>query len=265
MFKGKYVYSQLVSLVPRYEFDKCVTRYNGDYRTKDFNCWQQFLMLLFGQLSYRESLRDIINCLNAHKTKVYHLGMKKVIALSTLSRANENRDYRIFQDFAYHLIEVSRPLYINDNDLELDLENAIYALDSSIIDLCLSIFNWAKFRKNKGAIKLHTLLDLRGNIPIFIDITDGKVHDVKILDKIDFEKEAFYIIDKGYYDFVRLYRVHIEKAFFVIRAKDNLKDRRIYSRSVDKTTGLKYDQTVKLVGYKSAKAYPDKLRKIKSP
>lgn len=263
MFKGKYVYSQLVSLVPRYEFDKCVTRYNGDYRTKDFNCWQQFLMLLFGQLSYRESLRDIINCLNAHKTKVYHLGMKKVIALSTLSRANENRDYRIFQDFAYHLIEVSRPLYINDNDLELDLENAIYALDSSIIDLCLSIFNWAKFRKNKGAIKLHTLLDLRGNIPIFIDITDGKVHDVKILDKIDFEKEAFYIIDKGYYDFVRLYRVHIEKAFFVIRAKDNLKDRRIYSRSVDKTTGLKYDQTVKLVGYKSAKAYPDKLRKIK--
>ena len=263
MFKGKYVYNQLVSLVSRYEFDKCVTRYNGNYRAKDFNCWQQFLMLLFGQLSYRESLRDIINCLNAHQTKVYHLGIKKVIALSTLSRANENRDYRIFQDFAYHLIEISRPLYVKDNDLELDLENAIYALDSSTIDLCLSIFNWAKFRKNKGAVKLHTLLDLRGNIPIFIDITDGKFHDVKILDKIDFEKEGFYIVDKGYYDFVRLYRVHLAKAFFVIRAKDNLSDRRIYSRSVDKTTGLKYDQTVKLIGYKSAKAYPEKLRKIK--
>lgn len=263
MYKDKYVYSQLVSLVPRYEFNKCVTRYNGNYRTKDFNCWQQFLTLLFGQLSYRESLRDIINCLNAHQSKLYHLGIKKIIAVSTLSRANENRDYRIWQDFAYYLIKISRPLYVDDNDLDISLDNTIYALDASTIDLCLNVFKWAKFRKNKGAIKLHTLLDLRGNIPVFIDITDGKVHDVQILDKIDYEKEAFYIIDKGYYDFTRLYRINIEKAFFVIRAKGNLKDRRIYSRSVDKTTGLKYDQTIRLTGYKSAKFYPAKLRKVK--
>ncbi len=263
MYKDKYVYSQLVSLVPRYEFDKCVARYNGNYRTKDFKCWQQFLMLLFGQLSYRESLRDIINCLNAHQSKIYHLGIKKVIAVSTLSRANESRDYRIWQDFAYYLIKISRPLYVDDNDLDISLDNTIYALDASTIDLCLNVFKWAKFRKNKGAIKLHTLLDLRGNIPVFIDITDGKVHDVQILDKIDYEKEAFYIIDKGYYDFTRLYRINIEKAFFVIRAKANLKDRRIYSRSVDKQAGLKYDQTIRLTGYKSAKVYPAKLRKIK--
>jgi len=263
MFKGKFVYHQLISLVPRYEFDKCVSRYKGNYKVKDFYCWQQFLHLMFGQLSYRESLRDIINCLTAHESKVYHLGLKKVVSVSALSRANEQRDYRIWKDFSYYLIQVSRPLYLESNSFTLDIDHTIYALDASTIDLCLSIFDWAKFRKNKGAIKLHTLLDLRGNLPVFIHITDGKVHDVKVLDELEFEKGAFYIIDKGYYDFTRLYRINVEKAFYIIRAKSNLADKRIYSRSVDKSTGLRYDQTIQLTGNDSIKAYPDKLRKIK--
>ena len=263
MPQGKYVFVQLMELVSQYEFNKCVSRYKGNSNLVHFKCRQQFLCMAFGQLSYRESIRDIFICLNAHEKKVYHLGLKKLADHTTLTRANKNRDWRIWADLAKHLISVARPLYINDNDFTLDLDNTVYALDASTIDLCLSVFKWAKFRKKKGAIKLHTLMDLRGNIPVFIDITDGKVHDVKVLDKIDFEPGAFYIIDKGYYDFTRLFRINTSAAFFVIRAKNNLTCRRIYSKKVDKKTGLKYDQIIKLTNYKSQKDYPDKLRRIK--
>ena len=200
MYQGKYVFAQLFSIISRHEFTKCVNRYDGNYKTRDFKCWQQFLCMVFGQLTYRESIRDIINCLAAHQSKIYHLGIKNLVAVSTLTRANENRDWRIWSDFATHLISVARPLYLTDNDFTLELDNTVYALDASTIDLCLSTFHWAKFRKKKGAVKLHTLMDLRGNIPVFIDITDGKTHDVHILDKLTFEAGAFYIIDKGYYD-----------------------------------------------------------------
>jgi len=263
MFKGKYVFSQIVSTVSQYEFNKSVNKYQGNYRTKDFKCWSQFLCMLFGQLTYREGVRDIINCLEAHKSKVYHLGIKQFVSHTSLTRANENRDWRIWADFANYLIREARPLYLNDNDFTLELNNTVYALDASTIDLCLNVFHWAKFRKKKGAVKLHTLMDLRGNIPVFIAITDGKVHDVRVLDKIVFEAGAFYIIDKGYYDFERLYQIDQAKAFFVIRAKKNLKFKRLYSHPIDKSKGLRCDQTIKLTGTKSETLYPDKLRRIK--
>lgn len=263
MHEGKYVFSQVVSLISKYEFNKCVNRYEGDYRSKDFKSWSHFLCMLFGQLTYREGVRDTINCLGAHQGKLYHLGIKQLVAYSTLSRANENRDWRIWSDFATYLIEEARALYVNDNDFVLDLDNSVYALDASTIDLCLSVFEWAKFRKKKGAVKIHTLMDLRGNIPVFIDITDGKVHDVNVLDKIEFEPGAFYIMDKGYYDFGRLYQMDRAGSFFVIRAKKNLKAKRMYSRKVNKSTGLKCDQTIKLTNKKSVGLYPGKLRRIK--
>ena len=263
MYKGKYVFNQIVSTISKYEFNKSVNKYQGNYRTKDFNCWQQFLCMFFGQLTYREGVRDIINCLEAHKKKIYHLGIIQIVAHTSLTRANENRDWRIWADFARHLIQVARPLYLKDNDFTLELDNTVYALDASTIDLCLDIFHWAKFRKKKGAIKLHTLMDLRGNIPVFIAITDGKVHDVNVLDQINFEPAAFYVVDKGYYDFERLFKIDQSKAFFVIRAKRNLKFKRLYSRPVDKSKGLRCDQTIKLKGTKSQILYPDKLRRIK--
>jgi transposase len=263
MYQGKFVFNQVVSIISKYEFNKSVDKYNGNYRTKDFKCWQQFLCMMFGQLTYRESIRDIINCLSAHRNKVYHLGIKNLISNSTLTRANQNRDWRIWSDFASHLIKVARPLYIDNNDFTIELNNTVYALDASTIDLCLSVFKWAKFRKKKGAVKLHTLMDLRGNIPVFMAITTGKVHDVKILNQIIFETGAFYIMDKGYYDFERLYLIDQAKAFFVIRAKRNIKFKRLYSHTVNKTTGLKCDQTIKLTGAKTSLLYPDKLRRIK--
>ncbi len=263
MYQGKFVFSQVISGISKYEFNKSVNKYNGNYRVQNFKCWQQFLCMMFGQLTYRESIRDIINCLEAHKDKVYHLGITQLMSHSTLTRANESRDWRIWSDFAAHLIGVARPLYLDDNNFSLDLDNTVYALDASTIDLCLSVFKWAKFRKKKGAVKLHTLIDLRGNIPVFLSITTGKVHDVNILDQIIFEAGAFYIVDKGYYDFERLFLLDQEKAFFVIRAKKNLKFIRLYSRPVDKTTGLKCDQIIKLTGKKTIPLYPDKLRRIK--
>jgi len=220
MHQGKYVFAQLFLKISRYEFKKCVDRYDGNYKTRDFKCWQQFLCMVFGQITYRESVRDIINCLTAHQAKIYHLGLKRVVAASTLTRANENRDWRIWRDFAAHLISVARPLYLKDNDFTLELDNTVYALDSSTIDLCLKVFKWAKFRRKKGVIKMHTLLDLRGNIPVFIDITDGKTHDVKVLDKIEFEVGAFYIMDKGYYDFARLFKISNANAFFCYSSKN---------------------------------------------
>lgn len=263
MFQGKFVFSQIVSIISKYDFNKSVDKYNGNYRAKELRCWQHFLYMMFGQLTYREGIRDIINCLDAHKSKVYHLGLKKIVAHTTLTRANENRDWRIWADFAQSLIKIARPLYAEDSDFTLELDNTVYALDSSTIDLCLSVFKWAKFRKKKAAVKLHTMIDLRGNIPVFIEITDGKVHDVNILDQIEFEPGAFYIMDKGYYDFERLYKINQAKAFFVIRAKRNLKFKRMYSNPVNKSTGLRCDQIIKLTGTKSSLAYPEKLRRIK--
>jgi len=263
MNQGKFVFSQVVSIISKYEFSKSVDKYQGNYRTKDFRCWHQFLCMMFGQLTYRESIRDIINCLDAQRQKVYHLGITKVVSNSTLTRANQTRDWRIWSDFANYLIGVARPLYLDNNDFTLELDNTVYALDASTIDLCLDVFKWAKFRKKKGAVKLHTLMDLRGNIPVFMEITTGKVHDVNILDKLHFEPGAFYIVDKGYYDFLRLYRVNQAKSFFVIRAKSNLKFKRVYSHSVDKTTGLRCDQTIKLTGTKTKLHYPEYLRRIK--
>ncbi len=263
MFQGKFVFSQATSLISRHEFDKSVNKYKGNYKTKDLKCWSQFLYMIFGQLTHRESIRDIINCLGAHRNKLYHFGIKKLVAASSLNRANESRDWRIWSDFAKYLISQVRPLYLDDNDFSLDLENTVYALDASTIDLCLNLFPWAKFRKKKAAVKLHTLMDVRGGIPVFIHITDGKVHDVKALDLLTFEAGAFYIIDKGYYDFERSYKIDQAKAFFVIRAKKNLKFQRIYTHPIDKSTGLRCDQTIKLTGQKSALTYPGKLRRIK--
>jgi len=263
MNTGSYVLSQLAGLIVRHEFSKCVDRYDGDYKVKDFNCWNQFLCMMFGQLTHRESITDIITCLDAHKSAVYHMGIKHVVAVSTLTRANENRDYRIYSDFAAYLLKITRPLYINENDFVLELDNTVYAFDSTTIDLCLSTFVWAKFRKTKAAVKMHTLLDLRGNLPTFIYITDGKVHDVNALDVIPFERNAFYIMDRGYIDFDRLYSISQCGSFFVVRAKDNLKFKCVESRKIDKTTGLKCDQSIRLLTKKSAKEYPQYLRRIK--
>ena len=263
MNKGKFVFAQLVSLVSRYEFDKCVLRYQGDYKVQEFNCWSQFLSMMFGQLTQRESIRDIITCLKAHDNKIYHLGIKKLVAHSTLTRANENRNWRIYADFAKYLIQLVRPLYQNENDFDLDLKNTVYALDSTTIDLCLNLFKWAKFRKHKGAIKLHTLLDLRGDIPVSIYISDGKMHDVNALDLINIEKDAFYIMDKGYIDFERLFNIEKNAAFFVTRAKSNLSFKRASALNVDKSTGLRCDQIIKLKGNKSSRFYPKKLRRVK--
>jgi transposase len=218
---------------------------------------------MFGQLTHRESIRDIAICLKAHQNKIYHIGIKQVISHSTITRANESRDWRIYADFGKYLIDLVRPLYTDDKDFSIDLDNTVYALDSTTIDLCLSVFPWSKFRKNKVAVKMHAVIDLRGNIPVFIDITDGKVHDVNTLDLIDFEPDAFYVMDKAYVDFERLYDIEICKAFFTIRGKDNLKFKRINSTKVDKSTGLKCDQIIKLTGVKTSKRYPKKLRRIK--
>jgi transposase len=263
MNKGKFVFAQLMTYVNDYEFSKCVDRYQGDYRIRDLSCWNQFLYMAFGQITHRESISDIITCLNAHQKNAYHLGIKQVVVVSTLTRANENRDWRIYADFAQYLLGITRPLYIDDNDFKVDIDNTVYALDSTTIDLCLSVFVWAKFRKHKAAVKLHTMLDLRGDLPTFIDVTDGKTHDLNILDRIIFEPGAFYIMDKGYIDFKRLYNIHQAPAFFVIRAKDNLKFKRIKASKIDKKSGLRCDQTIELAVTKSKEGYPDKLRRVK--
>jgi hypothetical protein len=263
MNKGQYVFSQIISLLPKYEFEKCVTRYNGNYKVKEFSCWMHFLCMSFGQLTNRESLRDVVICLQAHEKKLYHLGISHRVVRTTLAYANEHRDWRIYADFAQILILKARKLYLTDNDFGLEINHTVYALDATTIDLCLKVFWWAPFRKKKAAIKLHTLLDLRGSIPTFIHITDGKVHDVNVLDIIQFEPNAFYVMDKGYLDFGRLYLIELAHAYFVTRAKDNLAFERVYSHPVDKQTGLRCDQTIKLSVQKSAKAYPTHMRRVK--
>ncbi len=263
MNKGQYVFSQIISLLPKYEFEKCVTRYNGNYKVKEFSCWMHFLCMSFGQLTNRESLRDVVICLQAHEKKLYHLGISHRVVRTTLAYANEHRDWRIYADFAQILIVKARKLYLTDNDFGLEINHTVYALDATTIDLCLKVFWWAPFRKKKAAIKLHTLLDLRGSIPTFIHITDGKVHDVNVLDIIQFEPDAFYVMDKGYLDFGRLYLIELAHAYFVTRAKDNLAFERVYSHPIDKQTGLRCDQTIKLTVQKSAKAYPIHMRRVK--
>ena len=263
MNQGKYVFSQLISTLSNYEFDKCVDKHKGTYKVKDFTCWIQFLAMSFGQLTQRESLRDVVVCLQAHHSKLYHLGMNYPVTRSTLAYANEHRSWQIYADFAQGLISKARRLYLHDNDFELEIDHTVYALDATTIDLCLSIFWWAPFRKTKAAIKLHTLLDLRGSIPTFIQITDGKTHDVNLLDEIVLEAAAFYVMDKGYLDFSRLYRIHQAQAYFVTRAKDNLSFERIYSAPVAKETGIRCDQTIKLATYRSAKEYAQQLRRVK--
>lgn len=262
MNTGRTVFSQLTSHLPIYEFRNCVDRYRGDYKVQNFSCWDQFLCMAFAQLTYRESLRDIEACLRAMKAKLYHMGIRSKVSRSTLADANENRDWRIYADFAQCLIQTARRLYSQDK-FGLELEETVYALDATTIDLCLSLFPWAQFRKKKGAIKLHILLDLRGHIPSFIRLTDGTVHEVNILDEIIPEPGSFYLMDRGYYDFGRLYRIHSQGAYFVILAKSNLKFRRLYSHSVDKTTGLRCDQTIVLTGFYQKKDYPEKLRRIR--
>ena len=263
MYIEKYIFTQIMWFCPKYEFDKCVKKYNGNYRYRTLTCWEQFLAMSFGQITFRDSFRSIITCLHSQKQKLYHLWFKSLVARKTLLDANEKRDWRIYQDFAHILIAQARKLYFNDNEFSLDLKNTVYALDASTIDLCLNVFKWAKFKKTKGAVKLHTLIDLQGNIPTFIHISDGTVHDVNVLDILDFEPGAFYIMDKGYLDFKRLYDIHKASAFFLIRAKYNTRWKRLYSRPVDKSTGVICDQVIQLTGVNSSKAYPEKLRRIK--
>lgn len=262
MYHGKYVFSQLFEFLPKYEFEKCIARYNGNYKNKGFTCRNQFLVMSFGQLTNRESLRDTVSCLTAHQQKLYHLGITYDVKLSTLALANENRDWRIYSDFAQVLLARARKLYLKDS-FGLDIEHTVYALDATTLDLCLSVFWWAAFRKTKAAVKLHTLLDLRGNLPTFIRISDGKMHDVNILDELVFEAFAIYLMDKGYLDFARLHHLHLAQSYFVTRAKTNLSFSRIEARKVDKETGLRCDQTIKLKVYKSKKGYPEKLRRVK--
>jgi len=261
MNSGRTVFAQLLQHLPRYEFDKCVRQYEGNYRVRRFPCYDQFLCLAFAQLTYRESLRDIETCLNSHREKLYHVGFRGAVSRSTLADANEIRDYRIYQDFGYHLIDTARFLYQGE-EMELDLKQSVYALDSTTIDLCLSLFPWATFRKTKGAIKLHTLLDLRVSIPTFIALTPASVHDVNLLDTVPFEKESIVTLDRGYTDFRRFYAIHRQPAFFVIRAKSNLRFRRLTARKVDKTTGIRADQTIALTGIRSKDAYPESLRRV---
>ena len=258
---GQTVFAQLMDHLPRYEFQKCVSRYRGEYQQKSFSCWDQFLAMAFAQFTYRESLRDIEACLRSLGSKLYHAGFRGKISRSTLADANESRDWRIFADFAQVLIDIARPLYAHD-PIGVDLDQSLYALDSTTIDLCLSLFPWAKFRKHKAAVKMHTLLDLHGNIPTFIGITEGAVHDVNILDQIIPEPGAFYVMDRGYIDFERLYVFTLCSAFFVVRTKENVLLQRRYSHAVDKTTGVRSDHTVILTAIDSAKAYPDTLRRV---
>jgi len=263
MNSGKYVFSQVLSIINRYEFQKCVDRYNGDHRTRELNCWNQFVQLFFGQLTSRNGLRDICLCLNAHKKNLYHLGIKQSVNQSTLSRANENRNWQIFADFGAYLIKLVQPLYANNSVPNLEIDNDIFVLDSTTISVSLLLMNWAKGKYSRGAVKMHTLLDLRGNIPLFIHITDGKYHDLNALDEIEIISDAIYVMDKAYLDFKRLFELNESDAFFVVRAKENFKFAATKSRTVDKITGLRCDQTVTLLVYKSNKQYPKNLRRIK--
>jgi hypothetical protein len=261
MYEGNLIFSQVMNFIDKRDFNECVRRYRGDYRVREFSCRDQFLAMAFAQLTYRESLRDIETCLNAVPTKLYHAGFRGKISRSTLSDANRRRDWRIWADLAQVLIRRARALYAQD-DFGVALKQTVYALDSTTIDLCLALFPWACFRRRKGAVKLHTLIDLRGNIPCFIRITHGKTHDVTVLDHLPIEPGAFYVMDKGYIDFGRLHGFTRQMAFFVTRAKRNLDCARRESRVIDKSTGLCSDQTIVLRGPKTSRLYPTPLRRV---
>jgi hypothetical protein len=263
MNSGKYIFSQLLQFINRYEFEKCVARYDGDHRTRGLNCWNQFIQLFFGQLTSRNSLRDICTCLKAHKNKLYHLGIKQHVNQSTLSRANENRDWRIFADFGTYLMQLVKPLYENQPIPKVDVENDVFALDSTTISLSIKLFTWAKGKYSRGAAKVHTLLDLRGNIPTYILITDGRYHDSNVLDVMPIQSDAIYVMDKAYVDFSALYNIHNAGAFFITRAKVTL-DCSVVDQNfnIDESTGLRSDKTITLNGIKSKKLYPETLRLI---
>lgn len=262
MNQGKYVFAQLTEFLPRRKFDRVVKKYNGNKYTKGLSCWNQMLIMIFGQLTSRESMRDLMLSLEPQRSKFYHLGFGNTISRRNLGNANDKRDYRIFEEFAYILIDKARKTCYNQ-DFEIKVDGNVYALDSSTVDLCMNIFWWAKFRSTKSGIKLHTLFDVKSSIPSFLYISEAKLHDVKVLDFLNYEPESFYIMDKAYVDYKRLNILHKCNAYFVTRAKSNMRYRRIYSRKSDKTNGIRYDQIGKLVGTRSKNLYPDKIRRIK--
>lgn len=263
MNQGTYLFSQLISIISLTSFKTCVKRYNGDYKTKHFNCWRQYLCMVFGQLTHRESLSVTILCIKANTNKLYHLGIGEAIAKSTLSTANEKRDWRIFADFAWILINEAKQLYAGEKDLELSIDNPVFAIDASTIDMCLSLFQWANFRSTKAGIKLHVQLDLRSAIPEIIHITPAAIHEVNILDTISYQIDSFYILDRGYIDFQRLYRIHYSKAFFVVRAKDNLHFKCVKSNQKNTSHGILADQLILVQGFYASQDYPEKIRRIK--
>jgi len=262
MHTGKFVMAQLLDWIHPQQFQRCVARYGGDYKVRSFSCWDQFLCLAFAQLTYRESLRDIEACLRSRRPQLYHLGLRGEVARSTLAEANESRDWRIYADLAHGLIRQARQLYATD-DLGVELAQTAYALDATTIDLCLSLFPWARFRRTKGAIKMHTLLDVRGSIPTTVCVSQGRTHEVNWLDQLAFEANAIYIMDRGYLDFARLHTIETAQAFFVIRTKERLNYCRLHSHPVARATGLRSDQTISLTGFYPAKSYPDKLRRVR--
>jgi hypothetical protein len=263
MNQGKFVFAQLIDHLPQRLFDKYVEKYQGNHWVKHYTCWNQMLCMMFGQLSGRESLRDLLVSINAHKPKFYHLGLGKNVSRSNLANANEKRDYRLFEEFAYALIKIARTDCVKAIDLELSIEGHVYALDSTLIELCLSVFWWARYRKNAGRIKLHTLFDIKTSIPCFVRVTDGLVHDMNYLDWIAFEPGGFYIMDRGYMDYQRLFRIHQHSAFFVTRARDNHRTQLVKTRKTSRSTGVLSDQDVKLIVYYSSQKYPENLRRIK--
>jgi hypothetical protein len=264
MHQGKYIFAQIMEFIPRHDFDKFVHHYKGNSKIRKLTCHDQFLAMMFGQLANLKSLTGIVLCLNAHREKLYHLGFRtKKLTLSTLARANENRDWRIYLDLTELLISRARKCYLNDNDFPIKLDGSVYAIDSTVIELCLTNFKWAHFKLEKSAVKIHTQLDLKGNIPAFFVITEANMHDINFLDVLEFEAEAFYIMDRGYFDFERLFKIHSAQAFFVIRAKRGILWERIYSHKVDKASGLRCDQTIKLKSFHARKHYPEKLRRVK--
>lgn len=263
MNRGKYVFAQVAEYLPARIFDKYVAKYSGNKKVRHFTCWNQMMSMMFGQITNRDSLRDLLVCIEAHPSKYYHLGFGKNVSRSNLASANEKRDYRIYEEFAYELIKIARTSCFKDGDFQLSIKDNVYAFDATIIDLCLNVFWWATFRKTKGAIKLHTLYDIKTSIPSFIYITPGDVHETKGLDVLTYEAGAYYILDRGYLDFVRLYNIERQKAFFVTRAKKNTQFIRMYSSKVNKKAGVRSDQIVKLAGFYPQKNYPDKLRRIR--
>jgi hypothetical protein len=263
MNSGKYIFSQIIGLLSHKQFQTLVNRHFGDYKVKDFSCWKQFLCMAFGQLTHRESISDTMMCLKANAGKMYHLGIGEVVSVSTITRANENRSFQIYEDLAMLLIKEAKQLYYLDDDLEISLQGNVFAIDATTIDMCLSAFCWATFRSTKGGIKLHTQLDLKTSIPEFILFSNASVHDVNVLDVINFEANSFYIMDRGYVDYKRLYKIHLCRAFFVTRAKDNMSYRRLYSHQKDIAAGICYDQSIVLNNFYAALDYPEKMRRIK--